>query len=67
MTVSFYIEAKIQMRTTKIRVEKVSLEELKKILPEAVSNGNDNSKNSEQKKKENKQRVAKASKPKSKA
>jgi ArsR family metal-binding transcriptional regulator len=67
MTVSFYIEAKIQMRTTKIRVEKVSLEELKKILPKAVSNGNDNPKNSEQKKKENKQRVAKASKPKSKA
>jgi hypothetical protein len=45
----------------------VSLEELKKILPKAVSNGNDNPKNSEQKKKENKQRVAKASKPKSKA
>jgi hypothetical protein len=65
MTVSFYIEAKIQMRKTKIRVEKVSLEELKKILPETVLNGNNN--DNQKNKKKNKQRVAKTSKPKSKA
>jgi hypothetical protein len=65
MTVSFYIEAKIQMRKTKIRVEKVSLEELKKILPEAVLNGN--AMVTKKTKRKNKQRVAKASKPKSKA
>ena len=55
------------MRKTKIRVEKVSLEELKKILPETVLNGNDNPKGNQKNKKENKQRVAKTSKPKSKA
>jgi hypothetical protein len=65
MTVSFYIEAQIQMRKTKIRVEKVSLEELKKILPETVLNGNNN--DNQKNKKENRQRVAKTSKPKSKA
>jgi hypothetical protein len=67
MTVSVYAEVRKQMCKTKIRVEKVSLEELKKILPETVLNGNDNPKDNGQNKKGKKQRVAKASKPKSKA
>jgi hypothetical protein len=37
------------MRKTKIRVEKVSLEELKKILPETVLNGNNNPKDKQKK------------------
>jgi hypothetical protein len=65
MTVSFLPRGQKQMRKTKIRVEKVSLEELKKILPEAILNGNNN--DNQKNKKENKQRVAKTSKPKSKA
>jgi hypothetical protein len=63
MTVSFLHRGQKQMRKTKIRVEKVSLEELKKILPETMLNGKDNPKD----KQKNKQRVAKTSKPKSKA
>jgi len=51
----------------KIRFATVKLEELKKILPEQVMDGNDNHRGNQKDKKKNKQRVGKTSNPKSKA
>jgi hypothetical protein len=55
------------MRKPKIRIEKVTLQELKKILPETLLNGNGNPKANKNNTKENKRPVAKTSKPKSKS
>jgi len=51
------------MSAAKSRFEKVSLEDLKKILPEQVVNGNENHRSGQKDKKKNKQ--AETSKPKS--
>ena len=51
------------MSAAKSRFEKVSLEDLKKILPEQVVNGNENHRGGQKDKKKNKQ--AETSKPKS--
>ena len=58
------------MTNPKTRFQKVSLEDLKKLLPEQVVDGNHNHNhrgNEKDKKKKNKQPVAKTSKLKSKA
>ena len=55
------------MTDAKIRFQKVSLEDLKKILPEQVVDGNHNHRGNQKDKKKNKQRVGKTSKPKAKA
>ena len=52
-----------KMSAAKSRFEKVSLEDLKKILPEQVVNGNENHRSGQKDKKKNKQ--AETSKPKS--
>jgi hypothetical protein len=55
-----------KMTDPKTRFEKVKLEELKKILPEQVVDGNENHRGRQKDKKKNKQRVAETSTPKSK-
>ena len=55
------------MSAAKSRFEQVKLEDLKKILPEQVSNGNDNHKDNHKEKKSGKRQMAEMSRPKSKA
>jgi hypothetical protein len=56
------------MTDPRTRFQKVSLEDLKKLLPEQVVDGNHNHRGNEKdKKKKNKQQVAKTSKLKSRA
>jgi len=55
------------MTDPKTRFQKVSLEDLKKILPEQVADGNHNHRGNVKDKEKNKQRPAKTSKLKSKA
>jgi hypothetical protein len=55
------------MTDPKTRFQKVSLEDLKKILPEQVADGNHNHRGNQKDKKKNKPQAAKTSKPKSRA
>ena len=55
------------MSAAKSRFEQVKLEDLKKILPEQVLNGNDNHKDNHKEKKRGKRQVAETNRPKSKA
>ena len=55
------------MNAAKTRFPKVSLEELAKVLPKEVLDGNENHRGNQKDKKRNKQQVAKTNKPKSTA
>ena len=55
------------MTDSKTRFEQVKLEELKKILPEQVMDGNDNHRGNQKDKKKNKQRAGETNNSKSKA
>ena len=55
------------MSVAKSRFEQVKLEDLKKILPEQVSNRNNNHKDNHKENKRGKRQVAETNRPKSKA
>jgi hypothetical protein len=55
------------MSAAKTRFPKVSLEELAKILPKEVMDGNENHRGNQKRKKKNRQQAANTNKPKSKA
>jgi hypothetical protein len=66
MAVSFEIEAE-NMNAAKTRFTKVSVEELKKILPDQVVDGNNNHGSNRKNKKKNKEDVGKTTRRNSKA